>query len=130
MFTKDTEYALIVVQQLKSQKDHKPVSLQTIVKSNELKQGFAEQVCRRLRNVGYIRSVKGPGGGYYITQDGKNASLWDIMWSVETRLKNKIERLLPQSKEVFFNCEKKLKEVYIKEYEVSEDNIKEYSDID
>jgi len=127
MFTKDTEYAVIVVRQLKSQDNKEPVSLQKIVKKNELKQGFAEQVCRRLRNKGYIRSVKGPGGGYYITQDGSEASLWDIMWAVETRLINKIEKLLPQSKEVFFNCERKLKEVYIKGYKETSDSVVEES---
>lgn len=123
MFTKDTEYAVIVVRELKSQVEKKPVSLQTIVKDNDLKQGFAEQVCRRLKNEGYIRSVKGPGGGYYITEDGSNASLWDIMWAVETRLKNKVEKLLPQSKDVFFNSTKKLKEVYIKGYEQESDSV-------
>jgi Rrf2 family protein len=124
MFTKDTEYAVIVVQELKSVEDAtKPVSLQSIVKKNELKQGFAEQVCRRLRNAGYIRSVKGPGGGYYITQDGTNATVWDVMYAVETRLKNKIEKLLPQTKDIFFNCERKLKEVYIKGYQNNSDNV-------
>lgn len=123
MFTKDTEYAVIVVRQLKSQDSKNPVSLQTIVKKNELKQGFAEQVCRRLRNEGLIRSVKGPGGGYYLTEEGGQASLWDIMWAVETRLQNKIHKLLPQSKELFFNCEKKLKEVYINSYQPDNDNV-------
>lgn len=124
MFTKDTEYAVIVVQTLKSVKDYtKPVPLKSIVEKNQLKQGFAEQICRRLKNAGYLRSVKGPGGGYYITQDGTDASVWDIMYAVETRLENKIRNLLPQSKDIFFNCERKLKEVYIKRCENDSDNV-------
>ena len=123
MFTKDTEYAVIVVGQLKGQTKKEPISLQTIVKKHNLKQGFAEQVCRRLRNGGFIRSIKGPGGGYYITQLGYDASLWEIMWAVETRLVKKVEKLLPQSKDLFFNCERKLKEVYIKGYTLESDSV-------
>ena len=116
MFTKDTEYAVVVMRQLKTI-DNPPIALKNIVEIHNLKQGFAEQVCRRLSKAGLIRAVKGPGGGYYLTRDGKEATLWDVMQVVEVSLSNKMSKILEINKDIFFDTTQKLKRVKIKPFD-------------
>jgi len=115
MFNKDTEYAVIIIRELKLKQlnGDGTTRLSDIVASKNIKQGFAEQVCRRLKSGGLIKSVKGPGGGYEITDEGTNSNLMDIMKIAEPRLTKKVEKLLPESVSLFEKYEKKMKQVYI-----------------
>lgn len=65
ILTKDIEYSVIIISCLKNQT--RPVKLEDIAKSKGLSLHFLEQVARKLRIAGYVKSVRGPGGGYIKT---------------------------------------------------------------
>lgn len=114
MFNKDTEYAVLILRELKSKEDLAITTpLQYIVMKYNLKQGFAEQVCRRLKAFGLVTAIKGPGGGYVVTKYGLKCNLWEIMKAAEPRIQAKIDKLLPDSTSLLCQYERKLKEVYI-----------------
>ena len=115
MFNKDTEYAVIIIRELKARRlnGKNTTRLGDIVQAKNIKQGFAEQVCRRLKAGCLIKSIKGPGGGYEVTEQGNAANLLDIMKAAEPRLTKKVGKLLPESISLFEKYEEKMKQVYI-----------------
>ena len=60
-----------------------PVSLKDMSTRQHISTDYLEQLLRRLRNAGLIRSVRGPKGGFLLNQDRKEICIWDILVAVE-----------------------------------------------
>lgn len=70
-----------------------PTSTKTLIKKMEdlgvkATQNFLEQISRKLRKAGLVRSQKGPGGGIVRTEYGASSVL-DILDAVSGMTKNK-----------------------------------------
>ena len=63
IFTKRFEIGYKLLKHLEVRKNE-VVKLETIAKTQNFDLHFLEQVARLLRTAGYIKSVRGPGGGY------------------------------------------------------------------
>ncbi len=63
-----------------------PVSLATISVRQEISQHYLEQLFVRLRRAGLVRSVRGPGGGYFLAKEPKEISVRDIFLAVDEPL--------------------------------------------
>lgn len=115
MFNKNTEYAVIILRELKKVKEEgkNVCSLETVAKATGLKIGFAEQIGRKLRISKLISSVRGPGGGYAITEKALALTLWELMEIVEPAIVSKSSKLLPTTKHLYDECVSKIKDVYI-----------------
>jgi len=73
-------YALRAVLSLAgSSHDGKPVSIKTISEKEGISAEFLEQIFFRLRRAGLIRSVRGPGGGFYFARGLEDITLMDII---------------------------------------------------
>jgi Rrf2 family iron-sulfur cluster assembly transcriptional regulator len=59
--------------------DGKPVSIKTLAEREEISAEFLEQIFFRLRRAGIIRSVRGPGGGFFFARPLASISLLDIL---------------------------------------------------
>lgn len=62
LLTKDVEYAVAILKEVKQSTS--PTKIANISTKHSLSPAFLEQVARKLKNAGYITSVRGPGGGY------------------------------------------------------------------
>lgn len=115
MFNKNTEYALVILSELKKAKEagKKVISLELACTPSAIKIGFAEQISRKLKDAELVAAFRGPGGGYAITEKGLNINLWELIEAVEDSLENKISKLLPSSKLLHQECADKIKSVYI-----------------
>lgn len=55
-----------------------------------LRQGITlpnlEQLFSKLRRAGLVRSVRGPGGGYFLAKDAKDITIGDILGAVDEPL--------------------------------------------
>ncbi|MGO8694293.1 MAG: RrF2 family transcriptional regulator [Rectinemataceae bacterium] len=60
-------------------RDGKPVSIKTIAEREDISAEFLEQIFFKLRRAGVIRSVRGPGGGFYFARSLDSISLLDIL---------------------------------------------------
>lgn len=63
-----------------------PVSLATIAVRQDISQHYLEQLFVRLRRAGLVRSVRGPGGGYFLGKEPGKISVRDIFVAVDEPL--------------------------------------------
>jgi Rrf2 family iron-sulfur cluster assembly transcriptional regulator len=73
-------YALRAVLSLaQSSIEGKPVSIKQIAKQEDISAEFLEQIFFKLRKAGVIRSVRGPGGGFFFARSLDEITLLDII---------------------------------------------------
>ncbi len=61
-------YSLRLILDLALQPSDKPVSLKDISKRQEISLKYLEQIIPPLTGAGFIRSIRGPKGGYYLNR--------------------------------------------------------------
>jgi Rrf2 family transcriptional regulator, iron-sulfur cluster assembly transcription factor len=73
-------YALRAVLSLaQSSAEGKPVSIKSISEREDISAEFLEQIFFKLRKANVIRSVRGPGGGFYFARPLDEITLMDII---------------------------------------------------
>ncbi|MBF0565967.1 MAG: Rrf2 family transcriptional regulator [Nitrospirae bacterium] len=60
-----------------------PVTIKVISERQDVSVPFLEQILGRLRKVGIIKSVKGPGGGYLLNDSPEKITIASILMSLE-----------------------------------------------
>ena len=80
--TTKTRYALRAMVELAGQRKDRPLPLKVISKRQGIRPKYLEQLLRRLRLTGLVKSVKGPGGGYLLSRKPELISLLDIVKAV------------------------------------------------
>jgi Rrf2 family protein len=60
-----------------------PVNLKEISARQEISMDYLEQLLRRLRAAGFVRSVRGPHGGFALVKPAENVNVWEILVALE-----------------------------------------------
>ncbi len=60
----------------------RPVTLASIAERQFISLSYLEQLFRHLRENGLVRSVRGPGGGYFLGRDANSITIADIITAV------------------------------------------------
>jgi Rrf2 family protein len=60
-----------------------PVSLKDIAARQDISMDYLEQLLRKLRKAGLVRSVRGPRGGFLLARQPGDIRLWDIVSALE-----------------------------------------------
>lgn len=81
-----TGYALRAIMDLALRNEIKPVSLAEICRNQNLPSKYVEQLFRKLKKNGIVKSVQGVNGGYVLNQAVNKISLRDIMIAVDENL--------------------------------------------
>lgn len=66
MLTVKSKYAVIAILEIMSNKSDKPIRLSEISIRQKISLNYLEQIFLKLKKAGIVRSIKGPGGGYYL----------------------------------------------------------------
>jgi Rrf2 family protein len=84
VFKKETEYALrgMVYIQLQNLKDHRP-GVAEIAQEIEAPFFFTAKIFQRLVKIGFVRSLKGKGGGFFLDQAKKDLPLKELIIAIE-----------------------------------------------
>lgn len=101
-------YALQALVDLITHSGGKPVKLADISERQGLSRHYLEQLFRKLRNGGVVKSARGPGGGYVLTQDPSQIMIVDVLRSVEKLTAYADVVLLPQAPSREAVCSHKL----------------------
>jgi len=72
-------YAVRAVWDLAENQDERAVSVKSIAERQEISPSYIDQIFLRLRNGGIIRSVRGAGGGYFLTRPPDQITIGDII---------------------------------------------------
>ena len=80
MFRKETEYALrgLVYIQVQNYKDRRP-GIAEIAEEIDAPQYYTAKIMQRLVKQGFVRSIKGKGGGFYFSTDEPDLILKEIV---------------------------------------------------
>ena len=85
--TKKCEYALRCLIYLVVN-ENKTLSLRTISNKLEIPFKFLSLIVIDLKKNGFIESVKGPGGGYFLSQEAPNYTFKKITEAIDGKLSN------------------------------------------
>ncbi len=80
--TSKGRYAVSAMVDLNKQQTQGPVTLAAISERQFISLSYLEQLFRRLRESGLVRSVRGPGGGYLLAREAVDISIADIIRAV------------------------------------------------
>ena len=81
--TKKTEYALIALSHIESQKKDSLISSKEISMRYSIPKELMAKTLQFMAKIGYIVAIKGPNGGYKVNCEFKNISLKDFIESME-----------------------------------------------
>jgi len=85
----EEQNALIAIVDLVKNGTEKPVRISDIIDRQGGSKHFLEQIFRKLRNANVVVSVRGPGGGYKLSKDASEISLYDVIHAVNSQNKSK-----------------------------------------
>lgn len=60
-----------------------PVNIKTISEKQDVTVSYLEQILNKLKNAGLIKSIKGPGGGYVLSEDPGKITIGAILRELE-----------------------------------------------
>lgn len=91
------KYAIQAVLDMVQHSNGKAVKLQDISQRQSISLFYLEQLFRKLRQAGIVKSVRGPGGGYVLARSPETVKVGDVLAGVKEVLdyRNKIE--LPEN---------------------------------
>ncbi len=84
MFSKSCQYAIRAVLYLIAQKAHeKNIGVKEIAEALQAPQQFLAKILQQLAKHNLISSIKGPNGGFYLTEANAKVSLLDIVECID-----------------------------------------------
>ena len=81
--TSKSRYAVSALTELSFLQSSGPVSLSDISDNQNIELSFLEQIFRKLRIAGIVKSIRGRNGGYMYAKDPSNISIKDVMNAVD-----------------------------------------------
>jgi len=84
--TSKGRYAVSAMVDLNYHQNEGPVALATISERQFISLSYLEQLFRRLRENGLVRSVRGPGGGYLLNKAPGEISVGDVIRAVDEQI--------------------------------------------
>ena len=82
-FSTKGRYAVRALMDLALFYDRGPVNLQSISERQEVSGDYLEQILRKLRNAGLVRSMRGPRGGFMLSRPPEEVTVWDVVNSLD-----------------------------------------------
>lgn len=73
------EYASRAMLEIAVHHPHQPLHIREIASAQDIPERFLEQILLLLKRAGYLRSKKGPNGGYYLAKDPAQISVAEVI---------------------------------------------------
>ena len=77
--SRKSEYACLAMVDLAQHHRAEPVNMTNLAKRNAIPKKYLEQILLALKRAGYVRSSRGPGGGYKLAKPPRRISLAEII---------------------------------------------------
>ena len=84
--TSKGRYAVSAMVDLTKNQDSGPVNLAAISERQYISLSYLEQLFRRLREGGLVKSVRGPGGGYLLNRSAADITVADVIRAVDEKI--------------------------------------------
>jgi Rrf2 family iron-sulfur cluster assembly transcriptional regulator len=83
--TKKTEYAIRALYEIAITGNEKPVQRKLISKKQNISEHLLEQIFISLQKEGIVKSVRGPGGGFLLSKNMEDITVWDIFRIIDKK---------------------------------------------
>ena len=83
MLTTKGRYAVMASASLANLSTNGAVPLSLVAENQNIPLNYLEQIFSKLKSKGIVSSTRGPGGGYSLTKNKKEISIYDIINAVE-----------------------------------------------
>ncbi len=80
---KQVDYALQLLLALSQLAEKEFLSIREFAEQRNISFLFLQKIVRKLKQAGFVESLKGPGGGYRLAVSAKSVNLKDIVEAVE-----------------------------------------------
>lgn len=91
------KYAIQAVLDMVRYSNGKAVKLQDISQRQNISLFYLEQLFRKLRQAGVVKSVRGPGGGYVLAKSPTETTIGEVLAGVKEVLDYSIKIKLPEN---------------------------------
>jgi Rrf2 family protein len=81
--SRKSEYALLALVTLAKNYNSRLVTISDIAEENNTPQKFLEQILILLKQSGYVKSVRGPSGGYKLSKDPSEITTAEVFRSID-----------------------------------------------
>ena len=103
------EYALKAAYELaKAAHESSTLSVSTIATEHSIPQKFLVQVLLRLGHAGIVKSIRGSGGGYILSQSPSRLTLLDVLGAVDNGI---LEKHFDEPSRSLTPCERALSQI-------------------
>ncbi|MDD3459439.1 MAG: Rrf2 family transcriptional regulator [Weeksellaceae bacterium] len=84
MFSKTCEYSIRALIYIAQQtKDGSKIGIKSIAKGIDSPEYFIAKILQELSREGFVKSIKGPNGGFYLSEQNKSTTLSEIVRHVD-----------------------------------------------
>jgi Rrf2 family protein len=97
MLSGKTKLCIKVLVAMASAPAGRPVTVGTLAERLQVSVSHMESVVGALREGGFIRSARGPGGGYFLDCDTDRVSVWAVVRRLDPRFGDKVAPIDPAS---------------------------------
>lgn len=80
-------YAVMAIIDIAINSKGKPISLVEVAARQEIALNYLEQLFIKLKAIGVVKSIRGPGGGYILAADPSTIKIANIIDAVEENIK-------------------------------------------
>ncbi len=80
-------YAVMAMVELAMADQGKPITLAYLAEKQEIPLAYLEQIFAKLKKSGLVESVRGPGGGYRLSQTPEQTLILDVIVAAEESIK-------------------------------------------
>lgn len=87
MLTTKSRYAVMALVEVAALNSGRPARLADISSSQDIPLSYLEQIFSKLKTAGIVISVKGPGGGYLLSDNTENVLIIDVIDAVDESIK-------------------------------------------
>lgn len=87
MLSNKTKLCVKVLVAMASAPPSRPVTVQALSDRLQVSVSHLESITRILRLAGFVRAARGPGGGYVLVDAADTLSIWTVVQSVDSTLR-------------------------------------------
>lgn len=80
MISRECDYAIRVMRALA---DRETKTVKTICEAEHIPQQFAYKILKKLEGAALVVGLRGPAGGYKMTADPDEVTLWDVISAID-----------------------------------------------
>lgn len=83
MLSKKAQYSILALVKLAKEYEHGPVLISTISQTERIPKKFLESILVDLKQLGFLASKKGKGGGYFLIKKPEEINLADVIRHID-----------------------------------------------